>query len=570
MQQFLKRVRPTFRAAALFTLACAFMAQAQAGRPCEPAHQPKTRALEYGFRMAQRTRDVLERSGADVVLLGRAGQDLSAYNLDYSHMGFVYRQKDANGTSVWRVLHKLNDCGSAEASLFRQGLGEFFMDNPWRYKAVVVVPQADIQAKLLPVLQDNGRVTAMNTRPYSLVSYVWGQKYQQSNQWVLETMAMAVDNPDGGSYSRYQAQAWLAAKDYRPSVLKIGPLTRLGARVGSANVAFDDHPDSQRYNDRIETVTVDSMVTWMRNTKLAEKVIYIDQDLYNFQAPERVVWSSGSAPSGKGSTAAVTPNPNPNPNPNQQQGYDAYRNKDYARAHSLLMPQAEAGDAQAQFTIGMMHRYGYGRPADPKEAVRWFRMAADKHYSPAEYNLGSMYGTDPAISRDYDAAVYWLNRAHSHGNAGAKALLDQVQAQKLAQEQTAAKQKTSAGGTRVVVRPDAMDDVAECVRNTPTACTAAETEAWTQEFVRNLRQAVRYPAAAVQTSRTGEVLLSVSVCTDDRTARASVRVSSGHEDLDNAALQAARKTPVKAPFCSGVLSPINVTAPVAFTLDPAR
>ncbi len=563
MQKFLKRVLPTFRAAALFTLACVFMVQAQAGRPCEPAHQPKARSLEYGFRMAQRTKDVLERSGADVVLLGRAGQDLSAYNLDYSHMGFAYRQKDADGTSVWRVLHKLNDCGSAEASLFRQGLGEFFMDNPWRYAAVAVVPQVDIQAKLLPVLTDNARATAMNVRPYSLVSYVWGQKYQQSNQWALETLAMALDNPDGGHYSRSQAQAWLLGKDYRPSVLQIGPLTRLGARVGSANVAFDDHPDRKRYENRIETVTVDSIVDWMRNAKLAEKLIYIHEDLYNFRAPERVVLLNGA-------TSVRTPTATATVAPNQQQGYDAYRSKDYARAYSLLMPQAAAGDAQAQFTIGMMHRYGYGRPADTKEAMRWFHMAAEKDYSPAQYNLGSMYGTDPAVSRDYDSALYWLNRAHTNGNAGAKALLDQVQAQKLAQEQTAARQKPSAGGARVVVRPDAMDDVAECVRNAPTACTAAETEAWTQGFVRSLHQAVRYPAAAVQTSRTGEVLLSVSVCTDDRVARASVRVSSGHEDLDNAALQAARKTPVKAPFCSGVLSPINVTAPVTFTLDPAK
>lgn len=555
MQVFLKQLLRISRSVLVFALGCTCMLQAQAGRPCEPAHQPKARALEYGLRMAQRTKDVLERSGADVVLLGRAGQDLSAYHLRYSHMGFAYRQKEANGVSVWRVLHKLNDCGTAEASIFRQGLGEFFMDNPWRYEAVAVVPQPDIQAKLLPVLVDNARATTMNWRAYSLVSYVWGQKYQQSNQWVLETLAMAVDGTGTDFYSRSQAQTWLLDKNYSPSVLQIGPLTRLGARVGSANVAFDDHPNDKRYANRIETVTVDSIVTWMRNAKLVEKVIYIAQDLYNFREPERVVLSNGAV-ADRGSTSVATA---AMASTDLQRGYDAYRNKDYARAYSLLMPQAAAGDAQAQFTVGMMHRYGYGRAADPKEALRWFRMAADKNHSPAEYNLGSMYGTDPAVGRDYDAAVYWLNRAHAHGNAGAKTLLDQIQSQ-----------KPATGDARVVVRPDAMDDVAACVRNSPSACTAAETEAWTQDFVRNLRQAVRYPTSAVQASRTGEVLLSVSVCTDDRIARASVRVSSGHEDLDNAALQAVRKTPVKAPFCSGVLSPIHITAPVAFTLESAK
>jgi hypothetical protein len=45
--------------------------------------------------------------------------------------------------------------------------------------------------------------------------------------------------------------------------LRIGPLTRLGARAGSANIAFDDHPDAKRFSDRSETVTVDSVFAWM-------------------------------------------------------------------------------------------------------------------------------------------------------------------------------------------------------------------------------------------------------------------------------------------------------------------
>jgi hypothetical protein len=46
-------------------------------------------------------------------------------------------------------------------------------------------------------------------------------------------------------------------------VLRIGALTRLGARASSANVAFDDHPNEKRFADRIETVTVDSVLVWL-------------------------------------------------------------------------------------------------------------------------------------------------------------------------------------------------------------------------------------------------------------------------------------------------------------------
>ena len=41
--------------------------------------------------LALATERALDASGADVVVLARAGQDLSAYGLRYSHLGFAYR-----------------------------------------------------------------------------------------------------------------------------------------------------------------------------------------------------------------------------------------------------------------------------------------------------------------------------------------------------------------------------------------------------------------------------------------------------------------------------------------------
>ena len=59
----------------------------------------------------------------------------------------------------------------------------------------------------------------MHTRPYSMVSYVWGLRYQQSNQWALETLAAAVEPSIQG---REQAQAWLRFKGYQPTTLAPG------------------------------------------------------------------------------------------------------------------------------------------------------------------------------------------------------------------------------------------------------------------------------------------------------------------------------------------------------------
>ena len=33
--------------------------------------------------------------------------------------------------------------------------------------------------------------------------------------------------------------------------------------MGSANVAFDDHPDAQRFANQIQTVTADSVLSWL-------------------------------------------------------------------------------------------------------------------------------------------------------------------------------------------------------------------------------------------------------------------------------------------------------------------
>ena len=242
---------------------------AHAGRSCE-AKAPGTQAIERGLRLAERTHAALEaehaRSGTQVVVLARAGQDLTKYGVRYSHLGIAYRTHTRGGAPAWRVLHKLNQCGSAEAALYRQGLGEFFLDDLWRHEAAWVVPSPRVQQALGVLVADERRAVALHQRRYSMVAYAWGTRYQQSNQWAIETLAVAMDPAAG---TRAQAQGWLQRSGYQPATLRLGPLTRLGARVSAANVAFDDHPDAKRFADRIETVTVDSVFAWLQRAGLA-------------------------------------------------------------------------------------------------------------------------------------------------------------------------------------------------------------------------------------------------------------------------------------------------------------
>jgi len=253
-------------AAACVALAALIAPAAHAGRPCE-GKPLQVDAVTRGMALAQHTAEALDRSGAQVLVLARAGQDLSKYGLRYSHLGFVYRDG-----AHWRVLHKLNHCGTADSALYRQGLGEFFMDSPFRYEAALVPLTPHLQARLLPILQDNARAAQLNERRYNMLAYPWSTAYQQSNQWAIETLAGALDP---AASTRARAQAWLQLHDYRPTVLHLDAFTRLGARMTKANVAFDDHPNAKRFSDHIETVSVDSVFDWLQRVELASAPVEI-------------------------------------------------------------------------------------------------------------------------------------------------------------------------------------------------------------------------------------------------------------------------------------------------------
>lgn len=247
---------------------------AHAGRSCE-SEPPRAVSVERAMNLALATARALDASGAEVVVLARAGQDLGKYGLRYSHLGFAYREGPPareGAPGVWRVAHKLNQCGSAQSSVYRQGLGEFFLDDLFDYQAGIVVLTPALQSRLLPLLRDNQRLAQLHNPAYNMLAYPWALRYQQSNQWAIETLAMA---QEPNVSDRERAQAWLKLQNYEPTTLRLGAVTRLGARATAANIAFDDHPNEKRFADRIETVTVDSVFRWLERSRLGAAPITV-------------------------------------------------------------------------------------------------------------------------------------------------------------------------------------------------------------------------------------------------------------------------------------------------------
>jgi hypothetical protein len=72
---------------------------------------------------------------------------------------------------------------------------------------------------------------------------------------------------------------------------------------------------------------------------------------------------------------------------------------------------ADAGDAEAQYNLGLMYAKGGGVPKDFTEAVKWYRKAADQGHADAQKSLGNMYYKGEGVPKDGVEASKWLRKA---------------------------------------------------------------------------------------------------------------------------------------------------------------
>ncbi len=252
-------------------LLCALAsAPARAGRSCEERLLKQESAVQ-AMELAAKTMKTLESSGARFAYIARVGQDLSKYGLRYSHMGLLWRE---HPKGRWLVVHELNGCGTAQSELFDEGLANFFMDDMFAFETRLLFPSEAEQDKLQQLFSQR-RTTLMHWPNYNMVAYPFSTKYQNSNQWVLETYAAAHLDSTVGSDPRAAAQAWLKQHGYRPTTLQIGALTRLGGRMFRANVAFDDHPFDRRMAGQIDSVTVDSVYQFLQQQDPGARMVDI-------------------------------------------------------------------------------------------------------------------------------------------------------------------------------------------------------------------------------------------------------------------------------------------------------
>ena len=89
-----------------------------------------------------------------------------------------------------------------------------------------------------------------------------------------------------------------------------------------------------------------------------------------------------------------------------------------------------------------MYDNGEGVLEDDKEAVKWYRKAADQGYAMAQSNLGSMYVNGEGVLEDSVAAYAWWSIASTTGNSTARSNKGKL-AKQMTREQIAEAQKLS-------------------------------------------------------------------------------------------------------------------------------
>ena len=241
----------------LLILQCLWLAPAYAGTAC--TEKPQTaETVQKAFQLAIKTREALDASGAQVALVGRVGQDLSKYNLRYSHMAFIWRD---HPQGRWLAVHELNQCGTAKSALYNEGLANFFFDDMFAWDALIITPSPELQTKIVEKLKKTQLLNALHEPHYNMVAYPFSTKYQNSNQWILEVLSNALSGT--ALADRSTAQQWLKQSAYKPSMLRIATLNRLAGRIFKANVEFDDHPTGPRILGKIEVATVESVVDFI-------------------------------------------------------------------------------------------------------------------------------------------------------------------------------------------------------------------------------------------------------------------------------------------------------------------
>jgi hypothetical protein len=218
------------------------LCQASALRLCAGPDALSAADKDRLFRFGAIVKAELEQSGASLALIARSGLDLSRFGARYSHAGLTLK---SSSNAPWSVRQLYYACDEERPRIYDQGMSGFVLgtDEPAvGYIALVFLPPAAAATLEATALDNRQALQVLNAR-YSANAYPYSLQYQNCNQWVMELLALAWAALPATIDARQDAQLWLKARGYAPSVMDVG--SRLLMALGNVMpwLHSDDHPE---------------------------------------------------------------------------------------------------------------------------------------------------------------------------------------------------------------------------------------------------------------------------------------------------------------------------------------
>lgn len=107
---------------------------------------------------------------------------------------------------------------------------------------------------------------------------------------------------------------------------------------------------------------------------------------------------------------------------NLEKGIAAFESGNYTEAFQLLLPLAESGNPEAQFSIGCIYDPIFSIQADTTKAISWYLQAAEQDHPIAQNNLATLYLKD----KNVEQAIKWYHKSAELGFPFAQEILGDI------------------------------------------------------------------------------------------------------------------------------------------------
>jgi len=97
--------------------------------------------------------------------------------------------------------------------------------------------------------------------------------------------------------------------------------------------------------------------------------------------------------------------------------------QNYAQGLNYFRKAARAGHTDAQYMLGMGHYLGRGTAQDYNEARKWLELAADRQHREAMHYLGEIYFNGYGTKAEPAWGIHWVGQAAEMGYSEAQYLL---------------------------------------------------------------------------------------------------------------------------------------------------